>query len=219
LRRPANWLKRELERKGRLDWVAEECGHLSRVRAHELNSEPLYLHFKGAGRLEPRSLAVLEALLQLRCRIAIKKDRPLFRIIGSRSLLELAAAKPVNLKQIEKTGALSRKQIGMYGQEILAAIRAACRIAPRDLPVYPRKKAPRIPAAVAGRIRALKDWRDRRAQSMAINPSLICTKAVMTAIAMEKPAKVSDLAGIEGLKSWQRREFGREMVAVLKQVR
>jgi len=157
--------------------------------------------------------------LQLRRRIARKKDRPLFRIVGSQSLLALALAKPVNMKQLERNGALSRKQIGMYGSDVLAAIQQAGKIAARQLPVYPRKKAPRIPAAVAGRIRALRDWRDERAQALGINPALLCTKALMTTLAVQRPLKVSDLAGIKELKRWQRKEFGPQMIAVLKQVR
>ena len=215
----ASWLKTELEQKRRLSWVTEECEHLSRVRANDFNSQPLYLHFKGAGNLDRRSLAVLEALLQLRREMADKKDRPLFRIIGSRSLLELALAKPANLTQLEQSGALSKKQIGMYGQDVLAAIQTSGKIAAKELPVYPRKKAPRISPAVAGRIRILKDWRDARAQALGINPALLCTKALMTAIAVQKPSKVSDLVKIKELKRWQRKEFGREIVAVLKQVR
>ena len=215
----ADWLKTELEQKRRLNWVTEECEHLSKVRANDFNNQPLYLHFKGAGNMDRKSLAVLEALLQLRREAARKKDRPLFRIIGSRSLLELALAKPANLTQLEQSGALSRKQIGMYGQDVLAAIQAAGKTAFKELPVYPRKKAPRIPAAVAGRIRVLKDWRDERAQALGINPALLCTKALMTAIAVQKPSKVSDLIRIKELRRWQRKEFGREIVAVLKQVR
>jgi len=86
-------LKRELEVMGRLCWVQEECAILSKVRPNTNNTDPLYLHFKGAGKLNPRSLAVLERLLQYRRRVARKKDKPLFRIFGSRSLLELAEKK------------------------------------------------------------------------------------------------------------------------------
>ena len=86
----------ELEDLGRLQWVQEECEYLSNVRPNADNSGPLFLNFKGAGKLDPKSLAVLEALLQYRRRIARKKDRPLFRILSSRSLLELADKKALD---------------------------------------------------------------------------------------------------------------------------
>ena len=215
----AKSLKAELEDKSRLGWVYEECDHLSRVRPISANDQPLFLSFKGAGKLDPRSLAVLEALLGFRRQIARKKDKPLFRILGNRSLLELAEKKPVTSNQLEKTGALSAKQISMYGREIITAIEAALRIPAKELPVYPRKKAPRVSLAVAGRVKELRNWRDKQVKKLAIDPALICTKALISAIAVKRPLKMSELAAIKEIKNWQRKEFGREIVKVLQQVR
>jgi ribonuclease D len=215
----ARSLKSELEERGRLGWVLEECEYLSKVRPNTNNTGPLYMHFKGAGKLNPRSLAILEAVLQLRREIAQKKDKPLFRIFSSRSLLDLAEKKPVSLKQLEKTETLSTKQINMYGREIVAAIERAMKIPSKDLPVYPRKKTPRIPLTVAGRVKALRQWRDQQVKRLAIDPALICTKAIMSLIAQQRPLTLSDLSAIKEMKNWQRKEFGRDILAVLKQVR
>ena len=176
----AQKLTSELEALGRVEWVQEECDNLSKVRPNANNTDPLYLHFKGAGKLNPRSLAVLESLLQYRRRIARKKDRPLFRIFDSRSLLELAEKKPPDLKLLEKTRALGPKQISMYGPGVIAAIEDAMQIEPENLPVYPRRKSPRVPLVVAGRVKALRSWRDEQVARLAIDPALICTKALMS---------------------------------------
>jgi ribonuclease D len=209
-------LTAELKEKGRLGWVREECEILSNVRPSANGNQPLYLNFKGAGKLDPRSLAVLEALLQNRREIARKKDRPLFRIIGSHSLLDLAESKPNNKKQLEKSGALSPKQIDMYGRQLLAVINSASKIPQKDLPVYPRRKAPRVPAAAAERVKSLRRWRDRQAQKLAMEPSLILTKSLISILAVQKPAKMSDLSRIQEIKKWQVREFGRDILAALK---
>jgi len=215
----AEKLTGELEELGRLGWVQEECEYLSKVRPNTNNTDPLYIHFKGAGKLDPMSLAVLEALLQFRRKVAQKKDRPLFRIFGSRSLLELAEKKPLDLKQLEKNGALSTKQISMYGRGIISAIENAMQIGQENLPVYPRKKSPRIPLVVAGRVKALRKWRDEQVDRLALDPALICTKALMSTIAQQKPCKVSDLGAINEMKNWQKKEFGQDIVQVMKQVR
>jgi ribonuclease D len=215
----AQILTGELEELARLEWVQEECEYLSSVRPNANNTDPLYLHFKGAGKLDPGSLAVLEALLQYRRRVAAKKDRPLFRIFGSRSLFELADKKPLNLKQLEKTRALSTKQISMYGPEVIAAIQGAMQIAEENLPLYPRRKSPRVPLVVAGRVDALRNWRDGQVERLALDPALICTKALMNIIARQKPQKISDLSAINEMKNWQKKEFGQDIVQVLKQVR
>ena len=215
----AQILTSELEELGRLGWVREECEYLSSVRPNTSNTDPLYLHFKGAGKLNPRNLAVLETLLQYRRRVAVKKDKPLFRIFGNRSLLELADKKPPNLKQLEKTGAMSPKQISMYGPGLITAIQDAIQIEQENLPVYPRRKSPRVPLIVAGRVKALRKWRDEQVDRLALDPALICTKALMNTIAQQKPCKVSDLSAINEMKNWQKKEFGPDIVQVMKQVR
>jgi len=213
----AESLKAELDEKNRLPWVYEECEQLSKVRPAGSNNQPIYMNFKGAGKLDSRSLAVLEALLGFRQKVARKKDKPLFRIFGNRSLLNLAVTKPLNLKQLEKTGALSAKQIAMYGRQLVTAIQSAKNLPTDELPVYPRKKAPKVPLAVAGRVRALRIWRDEQVQRLAIDPALICTKALMSAIAVQRPLKISDLAAIKEMKNWQKKEFGHHIVKVMKQ--
>jgi len=94
----AEILEKELKEIDRSSWVHEECEILSKVRPSLPNSEPLFMKFKGAGKLTPKSLAVLEALLQLRLSIAEKKDRPLFKIIGNNSIIKIVKEKPLNLR-------------------------------------------------------------------------------------------------------------------------
>ena len=207
----------ELQDKGRLSWVQEECEILSNVRPNNNGNQPLFLNFKGAGKLDSRNLAILEALLQSRVKIARKKDRPLFRIIGSRSLLELAENKPINMKQLQKCGALSPKQIDMYGKQLIAEIKQAIKIPKKDLPVYPRRKAPRVPASAAERVKSLRKWRDSQAEKLVIEPSLILTKSLISALAVQKPAKKSELSRIKDIKKWQIREFGTDILKALNQ--
>jgi len=213
----AQSLKAELEEKRRLEWVYEECEYLSKVRPSTVINQPLYMNFKGAGKLDSRSLAVLEALLGFRREIACRKDKPLFRIFGNRSLVELAAKKPLDLKQLEKTGALSARQISMYGRQMLRAIQGAMKLAAEALPVYPRKKGRRVPLTVAGRVKALRNWRDKQVQKLAIDPALICNKALISAIAVQRPLKINELVAIKEMKNWQREEFGRDIVRVMRQ--
>ncbi len=210
-------LKAELDEKNRLGWVYEECRHLSKVRPIGANNQALYLNFKGAGKLDSRSLAVLEALLGFRRTVARRKDKPLFKIFSNRSLFELASKKPLNFKQLEKTGVLSARQISMYGRGLLTVMQDALNLSADELPVYPRKKTRRVPLAVAGRIKALRKWRDEQVQRLSIDPALICSKALISMIAVRRPLKLSELAAIKEMKNWQKKEFGRDIVRVMKQ--
>jgi ribonuclease D len=215
----AKMLVDELKDKGRLGWVQEECDLLSRVRSPQNNHEPLFLGFKGAGRLGSRSLAVLEALLQFRRRLAENKDRPLFKVFSNKSLLQLAVQKPATARRLEESGVLSAKQFKMYGEELAETIRCAQQIASDDLPVYPRKKNRAMHPAVPDRIKALKNWRDKKARVLDVEPAVLLNKNMMTALATVKPVKRQSLNAVKELKEWQKNEFGDEIVGVLKRVR
>jgi ribonuclease D len=215
----AKMLVGELKDKGRLAWVQEECDLLSRVRSPQNNHEPLFLGFKGAGRLGSRSLAVLEALLEFRRRVAENKDRPLFKVFSNKSLLQLAVQKPATARRLEESGVLSAKQFKMYGEELAETIRCAQQIASDDLPVYPRKKNRAMHPAVPDRIKALKNWRDKKARVLDVEPAVLLNKNIMTALATAKPVKRQSLNAVKELKEWQKNEFGHEIVGVLRRVR
>ena len=215
----AAMLEKELHTKGRLGWVLEECDWLRRVRPPEPNQAPLFLAFKGAGRLRPRQLAALESLLQLRRQLAEAKDRPLFKVFSNKSLLMLATAMPLTPRALEQAAALSPKQIKLHGSALLRAIRQAQDIPKEKRPVYPRQKAPRMPARVPERMTALKTWRDRKAQDLDLDPGLMLSKALMQAIALRHPQTLDDLSETPDLRQWRHKAFGREIVDVMQQVR
>jgi ribonuclease D len=215
----ARMLEDELKDTGRLAWVYEECGLLSNVRAVQNDHEPLFVHFKGAGRLGARSLAVLEGLLQFRKKVARKKDRPLFKVFSNQSLMNLALKKPVSTRQLEKADVLSRKQINMYGDAIIGVIADAKAQPAADLPTYPRKKAVQVHPRVPDRIKALKVWRNRKAKSLGIEAGLLINKNLMTVLAVENPHDRASLERIPELKKWQKTEFGQDLIAILAKSR
>lgn len=211
----AELLEKELEVKGRYSWVMEESERLSRVRPGASDDLPLYLKFKGAGRLDPRSLAVLESLLRYRLRLAEAKDRPPFKILGSGPLLKIAQEKPTTLHALQSLGALTPKQIGMYGAGLIQAVAGAMDVAAPLLP-YPCGKRSAFSPAIPERVKALKRWRDERAETLDIDPSLICSKSLMCAIALKNPRRVKDLEEMPELRNWQRRTFGEEYVDAVR---
>jgi ribonuclease D len=212
-------LEKKLAEKGRLPWVYEECAILSKVRPPALNSNPLYLKFKGAGRLKRRQLAVLESLLQSRRKIAKKKDKPLFKVFSNNSMIKLAEAQPVNLQRLKNTNTLSAGQIDMYANVLVEAINKALNITEDKLPVYPRTKAPFKKPEVAERIESLASWRDKKAEMLEINPSLVLTKTMISILAVSNPLDKSDIERIKELKNWQKEEFGEDITGVLRKVK
>lgn len=214
----ARQLMDELKAKERLDWVREECAYLAAVRPVDNGDDPLFLRFRGAGRLPPRNLAVLEGLLQYRRRLAIKKDRPLFKVFSNSALLKIATELADSPEAMEASRCLSPKQIRIYGKQLAAVVQQAKALPAEDLPVYPRKRRPSVSAKVPGRVKAIKAWRDKLADDLEMDPALLFNKALMTAIALHKPAEISHLQRVEGIRNWQVEAFGEDVLKVLADV-
>jgi ribonuclease D len=211
----AKALTNELDQYGRLDWVREECQLLSQVRPSENNDTPLFMKFKGAGRLQPRQLAALETLLQLRQAIARQKDRPLFKIIGNATLKKIAIALPATLKDLKESRELSDKQFDMYGNAVMEALRNVHLIPEDELPHYPRQRSPRLSSRVPPRVKRLRAWRDQKAADLGLNPALVLNRALIKTVSVENPRNKAELKKIEGLHQWQFKAFGEEILQEL----
>lgn len=206
-------MKAILEKKGRSEWVRQHCKDIAAVRPEPPDDrDPLFLKIKGAGRLDPKSLAVLENLLAFRRGIARKKDRPPFKILGNQTLLELARQKPQDSESLEKSKLLSKKQFHMYGSGVIREIHSALRLAPEQRPSYPRNKSKSVSPAVTSRIRNLKQWRQQKAEQLEMDPALILNKAALRQLAEKQPKTRQALDEIPELKPWQKDQFADEWI-------
>ncbi|MBW2707936.1 MAG: ribonuclease D [Deltaproteobacteria bacterium] len=207
----------ELGKTGRLSFVEEECQLQTTVRGAEPNDDPLFLKFNGAGRLDLRSLAVLEALLQFRDQTARRRDLPLFKVIGNSQVMVLAKRKPVKMADLQNIRGFSPKQIKQLGAAILKTIGPALVLPENELPVYPRKRSERISPKVGERMKRLKEWRDQRGNNLGVDPAIICTNAQAKALALSSPHAIEDIKEILEIKNWQREQFGLEICEVLRE--
>ncbi len=214
----ADILDSELLEKKRTDWVREECELLSRVRVPENNGAPLFLRVKGSGRLDRRSLGTLELLLQLRQQVAEKKDKPLFKIFSNASMLTLAKERPSSMEALSRTRVLSSKQTSYFGISLIEIIQMAQSIPDKELPLYPRKRKPPVRPEIPSITQKIKDWRDKIASELEIDPPILFNKALLTAIAVTKPRSLDDLNNITGLKQWQKNEFGDDLITLLEKM-
>ena len=209
-------LKKKLEEKMRLMWVWEECEILSKVRCNPPFQSPLYLKIKGAGKLSPKHLAVLEAILQFRLKIAQQKDKPLYKIINNASMLNIARSCPESIRLLENTKILSKKQVSIYGEKIVTIIKQNLKIPEDSLPVYPKKHAPLLKPSILKKIKVLKVWRDSKSSQYNITAGILCNNALIKSIAIHNPANIENLYSINDIKKWQITEFGCEILNLLK---
>jgi ribonuclease D len=215
LHRLVEIFEQKLSEIDRLDWVQEEFTLLEKVR-FAVNDGPLFLRFKGAGTLEQRQLAVLESLLQWRDDEAQRRDCPLYKVLGNKSLLHLAKMKPTGRKKLQEVDGLSPRLIERYGGKLLHQVNIALDLPESELPVYPRGERRGKDPQVDKRMTRLKDWRKKIAAELQLDPGVLINNALLDELARKQPRLEQDLGEIKLLKNWQRKVLGEGILRTLR---
>lgn len=210
-------LTKELEQKGFLFCVEEESKILSRVRPNPSKSGPLFPGFKGAGRLDPRTLAVLEKLLRFRDQVARHRDCPHFKVLSNSAILEIAKFKPVTKNDLAGITGLNPRLIERMGSSLINSVKEGLEIPENALPEYPKNPRIRLGHKESARIKALKTLGARLAQGLGIDPSLVCTNAQIQALAIANPKSPEDMKDIPDIRKWQVKLFGEDICEVLQE--
>jgi len=211
LHRLSAMLEERLVEKGRLAWVAEEFLLLEQVRFAEAGG-PLCLRAKGAAALDRRQLGILEALLQWRDGEAQRRDTPPFKVLGNAPLLGLAKNAPRGLQGLVGIEGLFPRLVDRYGKQLLQAIEVGLALPESELPVFPRGERREKDPAAENRFKRLREWRQKKAEALAMEPGVIINNATLEEIARRRPASGEALAEVPGVKNWQREAFGPELL-------
>ncbi len=205
----------QLIEKNRFDWAKEEFELQEQVRYENNYTLPLFKKFKGAGRMDNRSLAVLENLLQLRYDLAEQKDRPLFKVLSNPALMTMAYKKPVTIDQMLKEKALTPKQADMFGDKCVAAVAEAMQLEHNQLPSYPKMRRPKKDEQVQKRINQLKKMREKLSHSLEMDPGFLLNNAMISTIARQNPATLEALGTLDQIKRWQVQAFGDDILETI----
>jgi len=179
---------------GRYEWFVESC-EAARAKVLERGDDPREdaWRIQGSGKYDPRTLACLRALWLWRDAEAEKWDRPSFMVAPNRQLIEwseeLANGRPVSLPHHFRSDRIKRfRQM----QEELEALPEA------EWPARIKTVRRKRDRTFEQRVDALLKRRDKAAEDLDIEPSLIASRAVLEALVAEETDAAS------ALLSWQR---------------
>jgi ribonuclease D len=206
-------LKKELHEVKRRKWAQEEFDALCGRKWPEREFDKLgYLRIKGARRLSANGLAILRELYFLRDKRARELDRPAFKVLGNRTLLEIAERQPrkqADLREITGITDLIQRRMG---RELMSAVREGKKIEHGPIPKLPSTgHSRRLDRQGERRLTDLKRWRAAKAIELSIDPGVLCPNAALEAIAWRDPQARTDLQDMPELKGWFVREFGAEV--------
>ncbi|MGC9518492.1 MAG: ribonuclease D [Desulfuromonadaceae bacterium] len=208
-------LKGKLVDKGRLEWAEEEFRLLEQVRFAPPQG-PACLQVKGAAVLKPRQLETLECLIGWRDAKACKRDCPGYKIMSNKALLALATAMPGSEAQLDKVEEVPAKLRQRHAGVILECVAAALERAQEDLPVPPQRRRREVDPVAEERFKRLKQWRRRKAEELELDPGILVNNSILGQIAYMQPSACQELEQIEGMRHWQRRVLGPELVAAVR---
>ncbi len=216
----AEKLERELKKKKRLEWAQEEFEGLTRREWPEREFDRLgYLKIKGARALDSQALSVLRELYLERDKRAREIDRPPFKVLGNRTLLEIAQRQPTSPDELSGIKGVTDLILRRFGRNVLAAVKRGLKRRHGPIPKGNGGGRRRIDRRTERRLAGLKRWRSQRAREVDMDPGVLCPNAALEAIAFRNPASGADLVGVGELKSWFVREFGDEVAVALAGVK
>ena len=216
----AEILAKELKRERRESWAQEEFDALERRQWKEREFDELgYLRIKTARKLSSTSLSVLKQLYLMRDQKAREIDRPPFKVLGNRTLIEIAELQPRKLSELAEIKGITDLLIRRLGRDVLNAVRDGRASEHGPIPKLPSSGRRRMDRHAERRLAALKQWRTRRAGELKMDPGVLCPNSALETIAVRTAQGASGLEQQQNeLKRWFVREFGGEIVTALAAV-
>ncbi len=217
LERLRDTLASSIESLGRASWIEEEFALLEEVKERRETADPRThaLTMKGARALERRQLAILQELCTWREETAASLDRASFRIMGNEAIFAVVAATPTTIDALGRIRGVGRDLTERRGQEILAAVARGLAVPEESLPSFPRSLRHRPDPAYEERLAKLKECRNLLAERFGLLPGVLCPNGILEGIARLVPPSAAGLAQVPGMRLWQQRELGPELLASL----
>ncbi|MFQ5598663.1 MAG: ribonuclease D [Nitrospiria bacterium] len=212
-------LKAEVEKKGRLDQVEEECRLMEEITWNGRPFEPNdYLRIKGARLLPEPSQKVLRELIVARDQLAKEKNRPPFKVISGRHFIEMAKALPQDLSALTALFPNKNSAVLKHAPIWLDAVAKGLKT---DRPLPERVKNNRASMTPEQKIlfQQLKEWRNGQAEAEEVEPAMVFTAAVLEEIARVRPVTIDGFGAIALVRPWQTKRYGETLLKIIAEAK
>jgi ribonuclease D len=168
-------------------------------------------HVKGANDLSPQQYAVLYELCQYRDRMARTLNRPLFKVMGDKTLLAVAEVCPSQLMELQDLHGMSPRQIKRHGKGLLQAVQRGLNSPPRT-----PARSPRPSDAYLARMDALRNWRKHTASKIGVESDIVLPRDLMFALAEKNRLTPAALSELLKPVPWRLDQYGGQILDVLR---
>jgi ribonuclease D len=197
-------LEQQLQKLGRLGWLAEELAALDDVRSFSTEPEQAWQRIKGLRGLDEERLRLARQLAAWRERRAIERNRPRGWILDDSALREIVLQVPRSTQALSAIAEVPAGVIKHCGEELLACVRAA-EIA--DPPPVPQSRGRPDPLKTA-LVKKLAALNQAIAADLGLSPEILATRRDLEQLADGR----HDVAVLKG---WRRGVIGDRMLAAI----
>ena len=205
-------LYKELESKDLLALAEEDFIRMCNVRV--TTPENCFTNFwriSGREELTPQQYAVLHILCEYRAQKAQSANKPVFKILGNKTLVEIAQRSPSSLRELNGIIGLNPAQIRRFGDGLLNAVQRGLKSAP----LYkPNRNRPGMD--YLNRLDSLKKWRKDTARNLGVESDVVLPRDILEEIAKENPHDSAQLKQNMQEIPWRFNYFGREILDLFK---
>jgi len=204
-------LKKELQSSGKLEIAEEDFIRLTYVNGNTPEPQPVNIwRINGSNKFTPRQAAVMLRLAQYRDQKAEKLNRPLFKILGDRTLSEIVNSQPRSREELSNIVGMSSIQVKRHASGIFKAIENGL----RD-PVIQRPAKERKRSIVIKRIDLLRAWRKEEARDMGVESDVVLPKDVMLNLCEIRKVSKGEVRKVMKDVPWRYKNFGEGIFQIL----
>ncbi|MFN8383365.1 MAG: HRDC domain-containing protein [Anaerolineales bacterium] len=184
-------LEQELRERERLEFAMEDFYRacIPDEQRHRHNSAS-WERFAARKDLSLRELTIVSYLCKWRDKEAEKLNRPPYKVVMDDVFVLLAKNPPEQKVDLSAAG-LSEKQIKLWGDQVLSAIRHGA-----DAPLVERKQTERKEDAVLRRLEKLKAWRKKVGLEMKVESDIILPKPYLGILSENPPESLDELRNL-----------------------
>ncbi|GAB4498243.1 MAG: ribonuclease D [Anaerolineales bacterium] len=203
-------LENELKEKERLYFAKEDFERACRIEeAKSRINGSSWERFSGRKDLSLRELTIVSHLCTWRDKEAERLDRPPYKVVMDDVFIALAKNPPEAKVDLSAAG-LSEKQIRLWGDMILSAIRNGA-----EAPLVVRREVERKDDAVLRRLEKLKVWRKKIGTDMKVESDIILPKPYLAVLSENPPKNLAELQTLMKDAPARFDKFGAQILKIL----
>ena len=205
-----NLLTAELDQRNRWPIATEDFSRLTQVNGKPPEPQGVDVwRVSGVYDLKPQQVTILKYLAEYREERAKSLDRPLFKVIGDKTLVAIAEKAPETLEELSELPGMTHGQVRRHGKAMLQAVWEGKKDAPTKRP-----RNNYIDDRIISLIEALRNWRKQRARKIGVESDIVLPRDVLEKIGHAMPKSKEALAELMKDVPWRFQEYGDQIFQI-----